>query len=71
MLDIFRGHWKSALPPDLNLMTGSEQIFCQDPRVLWARELLPQGFEGRDILELGPFEAYGTRLFEILGAQAV
>src|SRR5689334_20124952 len=71
MLDIFRGHWKSALPPELNLVTGSEGIFSQDPRVLWARELLPQGFAGHEILELGPFEAYDTRLFETLGAQAV
>lgn len=71
MLDIFRGHWKSALPSELNLVTGTEQIFARDPRVVWAQELIPGGFQGREILELGPFEGYDTRLFETLGARAV
>jgi hypothetical protein len=54
-LDIFRGTWKSALPLEFKLETGSAEIFFVDPRVYWAEQLLPTGFRGLDILELGPF----------------
>ena len=70
-LDIFKGSWKSALPPQLGLTTGTKEGFHQDPRVYWVASLLPKGFEGMQILELGPFEGYDTRLFEELGAAGV
>lgn len=70
-LDIFKGSWKSALPPELGLTTGTKEGFHRDPRVLWVASLLPDGFQGMDILELGPFEGYDSRLFEQLGAGSV
>jgi hypothetical protein len=70
-LDIFRGFWKSGLPSELGLVTGPNANFFQDPRVLWANELLEGGFHGLDVLELGPFEGYDTYLFERLGARHV
>jgi hypothetical protein len=70
-LDIFKGFWKSALPAELGLRTGDEAHFFQDPRVLWFQSLLPSGFSGLDILELGPFEGYDTYLFGKLGAKTI
>lgn len=70
-LDIFKGAWKSALPDELNLCTGEERAFFSDPRVFWAQTLLPGGFAGLDILELGPFEGYDSYLFLKLGAKRV
>jgi SAM-dependent methyltransferase len=70
-LDIFKGAWKSALPPDLGLETGDKQGFHNDARVHWVASLLPNGFQGMSILELGPFEGYDSRLFEQLGAASV
>jgi hypothetical protein len=70
-LDIFRDIWKSALPSELGLVTGRSATFFQDPRVLWANELLEGGFRGLDVLELGPFEGYDTYLFERLGARQI
>jgi SAM-dependent methyltransferase len=70
-LDIFKGSWKSALPPDLGLTTGAKEGFAGDPRVHWVASLLPNRFQGMEILELGPFEAYDSRLFEQLGAAKV
>jgi hypothetical protein len=70
-LDIFKGAWKSALPPETGLVTGLKQVFHRDPRVLWVKALLPDGFRGMDVLELGPFEGYDSRLFEELGAASV
>jgi SAM-dependent methyltransferase len=70
-LDIFKGTWKSSLPRDLGLCTGSEESFFADPRVTWVGSLLPNGFSGFDILELGPFEGYDSYLFTTLGARQV
>jgi SAM-dependent methyltransferase len=70
-LDIFKGTWKSALPRALKLGTGSEESFFADPRVAWVKSLLPNGFTGFDILELGPFEGYDSYLFTTLGARQV
>jgi SAM-dependent methyltransferase len=70
-LDIFKGSWKSALPPDLGLTTGTKEGFHRDPRVHWVASQLPNHFDGMKILELGPFEGYDSRLFEQLGAASV
>ena len=40
-------------------------------RVHWVASLLPNGFQGLKILELGPFEGYDSRPFEQLGAESV
>jgi len=70
-LDIFKGAWKSALPPELGLVTGAEEGFHNDPRLSWVASLLPNGFQDMEILELGRFEGYDSRLFEQLGAASV
>lgn len=70
-LNIFKGSWKSALPPDLGLTTGGREGLHRDPRVHWVASLLPNGFQDMDILELGPFEGYDSRLFEQLGSASV
>ena len=70
-LDIFKGTWKSALPAELGLRTGSEPIFFKDPRVFWAEKILPSGFQDLNILELGPFEGYAAYLMERMGAKSV
>ena len=70
-LDIFKGTWKAALPADLNLRTGTQEGFFADPRVFWVNSLLPGGFAGLNILELGPFEGYDSYLFTKLGAKQV
>ena len=70
-LNIFKGSWKSALPPDLGLTTGAKEGFHGDSRVHWVASLLPNRFQELKILELGPFEGYDSRLFEQLGAASV
>jgi hypothetical protein len=70
-LNIFRGAWKSALPPELGFRTGEQKGFYDDARVHWVASLLPNGLRGLKILELGPFEAYDSLLFEQLGAESV
>ncbi|MBA3351629.1 MAG: class I SAM-dependent methyltransferase [Blastocatellia bacterium] len=70
-LDIFKGSWKSALPPECGLTTGTKEGFHRDPRVYWVASLLPNKFQDMDILELGPFEGYDSQLFEKLGAASV
>jgi len=70
-LDIFKGSWKSALPAEYGLTTGTREGFHRDPRVHWVASLLPNQFQGMEILELGPFEGYDSRLFEQLGAGKV
>jgi SAM-dependent methyltransferase len=70
-LDVFKDSWKSALPAELGLTTGATETFHRDPRVLWVASLLPNGFQDLNILELGPFEGYDSRLFEQLGAASV
>lgn len=67
-LDMLPG-WVSAMPSASGLSAGHAPHF-EDDRVLWAAEHLG-GFEGKRILEIGPFEAYNTWQFEQLGAAEV
>jgi hypothetical protein len=66
-LDIFQGEWASRLPGDLR--TGSAALF-DDARIRWAAEQLG-GFQGQQLLELGPLEAGHTSMLEQLGAASV
>ena len=70
-LDIFKGCWKSALAPELGLVTGSKEGFHNDSRVHWVASLFPRQFQGMEVLELGPFEGYDSYLLEQLGAAKV
>jgi hypothetical protein len=69
-IDIFKGTWMSALPAEYGVTAGSRASF-DDERVRWAERMLPTGFRGLTILELGPYEAYNAWQFERLGASAV
>lgn len=70
-LDIFKGAWKSSLPEKFGLIAGDEPAFFLDTRVHWARAALSGGFDGLDILEIGPFEGYASYLFTTMGASKV
>jgi hypothetical protein len=69
-IDIFRGTWTSAFPPEYALRAGAHDSF-DDMRVRWAAGVLPGGFADLTLLELGPYEAYSTWQFERLGAKSV
>jgi SAM-dependent methyltransferase len=69
-IDIFRGTWTSAFPPEYAVTAGTLESF-DDVRVRWASGVLPGGFSNLTILELGPYEAYTTWQFDRLGAKAV
>ena len=51
-IDIFKGTWTSAFPPDYGVTAGTLDSF-DDVRVRWASGILPGGFTNLSILELG------------------
>ncbi len=72
-VDIFRGQWVTAFPPELGVQAGAVNHFDPDvdPRVPWVAEQVPGGLTGRSVLELGPFEGYQTAVLEWRGADPV
>lgn len=66
--DIFRGNWRSALPD--NIESGTEPLF-DDLRPHWMDTRIPGGFQGKSVLEFGPFEGYQTYLIVKHGAREV
>lgn len=72
-VDIFKGEWITAFPPELGVTAGVVNHFdpAVDPRVPWVAEQLTGGLQGRSVLELGPFEGYQTALLERSGAQPI
>ena len=70
-VDVFAGTWTSAFPPQYGVVTAGPVDSFDDVRVRWAAGVLPNGFTGLSILELGPYEAYTTWQFDRLGAKAV
>jgi SAM-dependent methyltransferase len=69
-IDVFKGTWTSALPPQYGVTAGTLDSF-DDVRVRWAAGALPGGFKDLSILELGPYEGYTAWQFERQGARAV
>jgi SAM-dependent methyltransferase len=69
-LDLFKGTWYVAMPPDSGLLAGTVGGHFDVAPVRWADNHLG-GLAGKSILELGPFEAYQTYQFERLGAGSV
>ncbi len=65
-VDIFKGHWASSLPGDLQ--SGDAHLFTHDPRPEYAAKAFGS-LSGMRILELGPLEAAHTFQLEKLGAQ--
>ena len=67
-IDIFKGLWKSAFPPETGVLAGYVPNF-HDSRVAWMDEHVD--FRGRSVLELGPFEAYNTFQISRLGTKSI
>jgi hypothetical protein len=68
--NVFADEWLSRFPPPFTeLTTGSVPLF-QDARITWAAKSLG-GFEGADILELGPLEGGHSYMLEQMGAANV
>ena len=72
-VDIFRGQWVTAFPPERGVQAGPVNHFDPDvdPRVPWVAEQVPGGLTGRSVLELGPFEGYQTAVLEWRGADPI
>jgi hypothetical protein len=69
-LNIFNGEWLSRFPPPFeHLEAGSVPLF-QDSRITWAGKSLG-GFDGANILELGPLEGGHSYMLEQQGAASV
>jgi hypothetical protein len=67
---IFKGTWSARLPVLLaDIPAGSVPSF-EDARIPWAAEQLG-GFEGKNVLELGPLEGAQTYLLEQHGAAEI
>ena len=68
-VDIFKGLWKSAFPPDTGVEAGTVPNFS-DARVPWVDRQIG-GLRGHSVVELGPYEAYNTFQLCQLGAAPV
>lgn len=68
IVDIFKGSWKSRLPGEVT--SGTAPMFA-DSRPAWFASVIPGGFHGKSVLELGPFEGYQALLMEKLGAGSI
>ncbi len=68
-LDIFGGEWSTSFPARFGLTAGTAPL-CEDPRITWLSDVIG-GFEGREILELGPLEAGHSYMLQQGGAREV
>lgn len=64
IIDIFAAGWKSALPDG---QSGKADLF-DDRRLAWLDHKIPDGLQGKSVLELGPFEGYHTYQLDQMGA---
>lgn len=69
-LDVFKGEWISAPPPELSGLTAGEMPLFEDPRVDWALSALG-GVSGARVLELGPMEGGHSYMLQRRGAREV
>jgi len=75
-LDLFAGEWSSRPPSGWPELEAGETPLFDDPRIVWAQQRLvelglPEGFAGRDVLELGPLEGGHTWMLDRLGAKSI
>lgn len=68
-LDLWKDDWWTAMPAETGLLAGHADHF-NDGRVIWADTALG-GIKGKNIIELGPFEAYNSYQFDRMGASKV
>jgi hypothetical protein len=69
-IDIFGGEWLSRFPAPFDHLKGGSVPLFQDARIKWAAEILG-GFEGANILELGPLEGGHSYMLERQRAASV
>jgi len=71
VIDIFADEWSSKMPENSGLISkpGSAALFS-DARITWLSDQIG-GFEGKNILEMGPLEAGHTYMLCKGGAKAV
>ncbi len=67
-LNLFEGEWSSKLPHE-DFVAGSIPLF-KDHRIHWTNQVLG-GFQGKQVLELGPLEAGHSYMMEQLGASNI
>nr|WP_321445679.1 methyltransferase domain-containing protein [uncultured Cohaesibacter sp.] len=65
--DLFKGGWRTKVPGDLADTGGVKNVFETDERVALTKKVLGS-YEGKHILEIGPFEGYQTAQLEKEGA---
>lgn len=70
-IDIFKDAWLTAFPPELGVEAGVVKHFEDDFRVPWVQERIADGLVNKTVLELGPYEAFGTWQLEKCGARSV
>ncbi len=69
-IDIFEGQWFSIMPESLGVDSNGMGKLHDDGRIHWASAALG-GFEGKDVIELGPLEASHTAMMERAQANSI
>lgn len=71
IIDIFNGEWSSKMPgkSGLTSLPGTAALF-EDSRIDWLSSVI-DGFQGKNILELGPLEAGHTYMMHNGGAKSM
>ncbi|WP_339834366.1 class I SAM-dependent methyltransferase [uncultured Parvibaculum sp.] len=71
VIDIFNGEWSSMMPEESGLVStpGTAALFA-DARISWLADRIG-GFDGKNILELGPLEAGHTFMMHNGNARAI
>ena len=69
-VDLFEGQWFSTLPEKIGADTGGMGKLYDDERIHWASSKLG-GFQGKNILELGPLEGCHSAMLEAAGASSI
>lgn len=71
VIDLFKGEWSSTMPAESGLKSepGRAGLF-EDGRITWANKMLG-GFEGKNVLELGPLEGAHSYMLQKMGASTI
>ncbi|MFA5263283.1 MAG: hypothetical protein WC378_05615 [Opitutaceae bacterium] len=74
-VEIFSGEWACRFPQSFPNFKGAGAVAAfEDSRIVWANENLTKlggGFEGAEVLELGPLEAAHTYMISRLGCKNI
>lgn len=69
-LDLFEGNWMCDVPSEEGRLTSGKIPAFEDGRIEWLKSQLDT-FRGMHVIELGPYEAGHTYMFEKGGAASV